>query len=85
MRKLNKFEKKLLLGYILWIILQFGLLSAGHGFDEWDSDFWPWNGRDIQGKYFGGGYDWFEFFVYSAIPPIGYGIYLLIKSIKNDN
>ena len=82
---MSKLNKKLLLGYIIWVILQFILLAISENFDCWDSGFWPWSGDSLVNDYGYGGYDWFEFFVYCAIPPIGYGIYLLVKSIKNDN
>ena len=81
---MSKLNKKLLLGYIIWVIIQFVLLAVSGHFSSWDSSFfWPWGKYthiyDLQS------YDWFEFFVYCAIPPIIYGIYKLVKSIKNDN
>lgn len=79
---MSKLMKKLLLVYIIWLIIQFILFAVSGNFDRWDSYFWPWSGDSIDDRH--GGYDWFEFFVYCAIPPIGYGIYMLVKSIKND-
>lgn len=76
----QKNKKIALLCYALWVVLHFILLAVADGFDDWDPDLWPWRGGSLYSSY-----DWFDFFVYCAIPPVGYGIYLLTKSIEKEN
>ncbi|MCQ2270864.1 MAG: hypothetical protein MJZ52_06540 [Bacteroidales bacterium] len=78
---LSKKGKRHLAIYLSWCVLNFVLLCFGN-IDNFGTNFWPFNGEEIDEYYDGGcGYDWFEFFVYTVGPII---IGIIIKLFKDS-
>ena len=76
----SKKAKKILAIYLSWIVLNFILLCFGN-INEFNTSFWPFNGKDIDGPY--RGYDWFEFFVYT-VGPIVIGVIIRLYKESKD-
>ncbi len=88
MNKLQPKQKKILAIYLCWIVFNFILLSFGN-IDDFNTGLWPFAriGRSynpISGWCGHGGYDWFDFLVYTLSPIVIYIIAKLFKEGKED-